>query len=94
MNMERHNDYMEALQLDELHVLQIPALDMRLLNAIINKRIAALNRKRDFAALKMHARYTKRLAAYNPKKWRSISEMYEARVSEDMAAWSRTHCIV
>ena len=69
---------------------------MRLLNAIMNKRIAELMRERDFAALKQHARYTKRLAAYNPKKckWRSIADKYEARVSLDMAAWSRAHCRV
>ena len=69
-------------------------LDMRLLNAIINRRIAARDREHKFAALKQHARYTKRLAAYNPKKWRSIAEMYDARVSLDMAAWSRAHCSV
>jgi hypothetical protein len=92
--MVRHDDYNEAVQLDELHALQLPLLDMRLLNAIINKRIAARDRERDFDALKQHARYTKRLAAYNPKKWRSIHEMYEARVSVNMAAWSRAHCRV
>ena len=86
--MVRHDDCIEAVQLDELHALQIPALDMRLLNAIINKRIAALNRERDLDALKQHARYTKRLAAYNPEKWRRHAERYEALLSMKIAAQS------
>ena len=86
-------EYREAIQQDDLHQLQLPLLDMRLLNAIMNKRIAEHDRERAFGVLKMHARYTKRLAAYNPK-WRSIADKYEARVSLDMAAWSRAHCRV
>ena len=73
--------YIEAQQLDELRGLHIPLLDMRLLNGIINKRMAALKRQHTLGKLRLLMTYTKRLAAYHPEKWRRISEGYQARLS-------------
>ena len=86
----------EAVQQEDLHQLELhlPLLDVRLLNSIINKRVAALEREHAVRMLKMHASYTKRLAAYNPTKWCGINEMYENRISVSMAARSRAHCRV
>ena len=71
----------EAGHLDELNALHIPVLDVRLLNAVINSRMAALKRAHSLRTLRLLTTYTKRLAAYNPDKWRSISERYQARLS-------------
>ena len=92
-------DVLEAVQQDELHALQIPVLDMRLLNAIINKRMAVLKQEYEMDKLGLLAAYTKRLArpVTNPEKWRRISERYEARLSVLTAAmttaWSRAHVV-
>ena len=85
-------DCVEARQLDELCGLHIPLLDMRLVNAILNKRMQSLRRKHDMRVLQLLMTYTKRLARYNPKKWGGLSERYEARLNNLMAAWSRAHC--
>lgn len=77
-----HHDLIEARQLDELHGLHIPVLDMRLLNAIINKRLAVLKREHGLKKLALLVRYTTRLAAYNPQKWHRISQGYKARLSD------------
>ena len=69
VNMEGHD-----MLADELRKLELdfPELDVQLVNAYVNVRLAHLQREHLIGHLQTSIHYMGRLAGYNPTKWRGL----------------------
>ena len=68
VNMEDHDLSHQLRKLE----LDFPELDVQLVNAYVNARLADLQRKHLIGHLQTSTFYMGRLARYNPTKWRGL----------------------
>ena len=82
-------DVVEAVQQDELHALHVPVLDMRLLNAIVNKKLAALKHEHAMQMLRMRVSYMRQLTVCNSEEWAVLLADAEVELDARDRAWMR-----